>query len=170
MKEIEERVPFITGRASGLTMARSFSAACMKVAIADIEDDALAAAQAEFSDSNVNVIILKVDVTGRAALEEAAKGTESVLDKVHVVCNNAGVAITAIINNHPHENWDWVVGVNFDGLIKGIRVFANSILTHGEVGRIVSTASMAGLTGTQGFSVYTTSKFTVVGMSEVIAT
>lgn len=171
MEDVDGKVAFITGGASGLglAMARSFSAAGMRVAIADIEDDALVAAQAEFSESNANVITMKVDVTDRAALEKAAKKTESIFEKVHVVCNNAGVAMSGNIKNHTYKDWDWVMGVNLDGVINGVQVFANRILSHGEGGHIVNTASMAGLTGIQGLSVYNTSKFAVVGMSEAIA-
>ena len=94
MKDVAGKVAFITGGASGLglAMARSFTGAGMKVAIADVQDDALAAAREEFSESNANVITIKVDVTDRDALEEAAKETEAAFEKVHVVCNNAGVA------------------------------------------------------------------------------
>ena len=79
MKDVAGKVAFITGGASGLglAMARSFTGAGMKVAIADVQDDALAAAQKEFSESNADVITIKVDVTDRDALEEAAKENRS---------------------------------------------------------------------------------------------
>ena len=72
MKDVAGKVAFITGGASGLglAMARSFTGAGMKVAIADVQDDALAAAREEFSESNANVITIKVDVTDRDALEQ----------------------------------------------------------------------------------------------------
>ena len=171
MKDVAGKVAFITGGASGLglAMARSFTAAGMKVAIADIQDDALAAAQQEFSESNADVITIKVDVTDRDALEEAAKETESAFEKIHVVCNNAGVAVSGNIKDHTYQDWDWVMGVNLDGVINGMQVFTNRVISHGEGGHIVNTASMAGHVGIQGMSIYNTSKFAVVGMSEAIA-
>ncbi len=95
MKDVTGKVAFITGGASGmgLAMARSFSAAGMKVAIADIEQDALDRVKAEFAKTNAEVITLKVDVTDRDAMENAARETEAAFGKVHVVCNNAGVAV-----------------------------------------------------------------------------
>ena len=171
MKDVAGKVAFITGGASGLglAMARSFTGAGMKVAIADIEDTALEAARQEFSESNADVITIKVDVTDRDALEEAARQTESAFEKVHVVCNNAGVALTGNIKDHTYKDWDWVTNVNIGGVINGMQVFTNRILSHGEGGHIVNTASMAGLAGSQGMSIYDTSKFAVVGMTEAIA-
>jgi NADP-dependent 3-hydroxy acid dehydrogenase YdfG len=98
MKDVTGKVAFITGGASGmgLAMARSFSAAGMKVAIADIEQDALDRVVAEFKKTNAKVIGLKVDVTDRAAMERAARDTEAAFGKVHVVCNNAGVAVGGV--------------------------------------------------------------------------
>ncbi|MBO6556737.1 MAG: SDR family NAD(P)-dependent oxidoreductase [Pseudomonadales bacterium] len=171
MKDVAGKVAFITGGASGLglAMARSFTGAGMKVAIADIEHNALDAAAAEFAESNADVITLKVDVTDRDALEEAARETEAAFEKIHVVCNNAGVAVSGHIKDHTYKDWDWVMGVNLDGVINGVQVFANRIISHGEGGHIVNTASMAGMVGVQSMSIYNTSKFAVVGMSEAIA-
>lgn len=171
MKDVAGKVAFITGGASGLglAMAKSFTGAGMKVAIADVQEDALAAAKESFAESNADVITIKVDVTDRDAMEQAAKETEAAFEKVHVVCNNAGVAISGNIADHNYRDWDWVMGVNLDGVINGIQVFTNRILSHGEGGHIVNTASMAGLAGMQGMSIYNTSKFAVVGLSEAIA-
>ena len=108
MDNVAGKVAFITGGASGLglAMARSFSAAGMKVVIADIQDDALAAAKEEFFDTNANVITMKVDVTDREAMEHAAKDTIEAFGKVHVLCNNAGVALTGEIGDMSYQDWD----------------------------------------------------------------
>ena len=108
MENVAGKVAFITGGASGLglAMARSFTGAGMKVAIADIQDDALAAAKEEFTESNADVITIKVDVTDRDAMEEAAKETESAFDKVHVLFNNAGAAVTGNILETTYKDWD----------------------------------------------------------------
>ena len=168
MKDVAGKTAFITGGASGLglAMARSFTGAGMKVAIADIQEDALAAVQEEFAESNADVITIKVDVTDREALEEAARETEAAFDKVHVVCNNAGVASRGNIRDTSYQDWDWVMGVNLDGVINGMQVFTNRIIEHGEGGHFVNTASMAGHLGIQGTSIYNTTKFAVVGLSE----
>ena len=93
MRDWAGKVAFVTGSASGigLAMARSFSAVGMKVAIADIEEQALAQAQAYFAPSNAEAIALRVDVTGRDAMARADDETERTFGKVHVVCNNVAV-------------------------------------------------------------------------------
>jgi NAD(P)-dependent dehydrogenase (short-subunit alcohol dehydrogenase family) len=170
MKSVAGKVAFVTGGASGmgLAMARSFSAAGMKVVIADIEQAALDKVQAEFRASNSQALTLKVDVTNRDAMEAAAKETERAFGKVHVVCNNAGVVVGGAVDDMNYRDWDWVVGVNLAGVINGVQTFVNRIKSHGEGGHIVNTASMAGHLAIPGLGVYNTTKYAVVGMSEVM--
>jgi len=170
MKDLAGKVAFVTGGASGmgLAMVRAFAAAGMKVAVADIEQKALDAVAAEFAGSNTELITLKVDVTDREAMSRAADATEAAFGKVHVVCNNAGVAVGGSIEQMSYADWDWVMKVNVDGVINGVQTFVNRILAHGEGGHIVNTASMAGHMPVPGLSVYNTSKFAVVGLSEAI--
>ncbi len=170
MKDVAGKVAFVTGGASGmgLAMARSFSAAGMKVVIADIEDAALERVDAEFRKSNADVLTLKVDVTDRGAMEQAARRTEAAFDKVHVVCNNAGVAVGGALDVMEYKDWDWVIGVNLSGVINGVQTFINRIKAHGEGGHIVNTASMAGHMAIPGLGVYNTTKYAVVGLSETM--
>jgi NAD(P)-dependent dehydrogenase (short-subunit alcohol dehydrogenase family) len=65
-----------------------------------------------------------------------------------------------------YADWDWVLKVNLDGVVNGVQTFLPRMLAHGEGGHIVNTASMAGHVGVPGLSVYSTSKFAVVGLSE----
>ena len=170
MRDIVGKTAFITGGASGmgLAMARSFAAAGMKVVIADIEQAALDAVQAEFEASNAEFLTLPLDVTDRAAMEDAAAAAEARFGNVHVMCNNAGVAVSGPIDAMTYNDWDWVLGVNLDGVVNGIQVFTNRIKTHGEGGHFVNTASMAGHVSLPGMSVYTATKFAVVGISETM--
>ena len=170
MRNITGKVAFITGGASGmgLAMARSFAAAGMKVAIADIEQDALDRVKAEFDASNAEVITLQVDVTDRAAMEAAADATEAAFDKVHVLVNNAGVAVGGSLDQMSYEDWDWVMGVNLDGVVNGLQAFVQRIKAHGEGGHVVNTASLAGHFAIPGLGVYTATKYAVVGISETL--
>lgn len=168
MKDVAGKVAFITGGASGLglAMAQSFSAAGMKVVIADIEDAALEAAAASFAESNAEVITVKADVTDRDSMEEARAQTLDAFGKVHVLCNNAGVVVYGSVAEMTAKDWDWVMKVNLDGVINGAVTFLDDLRSHGEGGHIVNTASIAGHYGIPGLGVYCTSKFAVVGMSE----
>ncbi|TDJ23821.1 MAG: SDR family NAD(P)-dependent oxidoreductase, partial [Gammaproteobacteria bacterium] len=107
MQDLVGKVAFITGGASGLglAMARSFSAAGMKVVVADIEQNALDLVATEFAASNAEVLTVNVDVTDRDAMEQAAIATEQAFGKVHVVCNNAGVAVGGSIDEMSFADW-----------------------------------------------------------------
>ena len=170
MEDVAGKVAFVTGAASGmgLAMARSFAAAGMKVVLADVEEEALEQARASFGPTNADVIAVRVDVTDRDAMAAAADRTEEAFGKVHVLVNNAGVAVGGSIADMAYTDWDWVVGVNLDGVVNGVQTFLPRILAHGEGGHIVTTASLAGLLPFAGLGVYNTTKYAVVGMSEAM--
>ena len=170
MEDVAGKVAFVTGAASGmgLAMARSFAAAGMKVVLADVEEEALERARASFGPTNADIIAIRVDVTDRDAMADAADRTEEAFGKVHVLCNNAGVAVSGSIAEMAYEDWDWVVGVNVDGVVNGVRTFLPRILAHGEGGHVVNTASLAGLLPFPGLGVYNATKYAVVGMSEAM--
>lgn len=169
MKNIEGKVAFITGGASGmgLGMARVFSKAGMKIVIADIRRDNLNSAMEHFRGDNTGVHALQVDVADRAAMARAADEAERVFGKVHVLCNNAGVGIVGPILDATYDDWDWGMGVNLGGVINGVQTFASRIRKHGEGGHIVTTASMSGLLGGVA-GIYATAKYAVVGFMETL--
>ncbi len=170
MRDVAGKTAFVTGGASGigLAMARSFAAAGMNVAIADIEEGALESALTSLAPTNAEVIPLRVDVTDRDAMARAADATEAAFGKVHVVCNNAGVAVGGPTDAMSYADWDWVVSVNVNGVINGVQTFTDRIKAHGEGGHFVNTASMAGHLAIGGLGVYNATKFAVVGMSEAM--
>jgi NAD(P)-dependent dehydrogenase (short-subunit alcohol dehydrogenase family) len=168
MKELRDKVAFITGGASGLGlgMAKAFGREGMKVVIADIEEAALQRAVQELRDSQVRAEGVLCDVSSRGALREAALKTIAMFGKVHVVCNNAGVAAGGPIGTVAERDWDWVMDVNLMGVVYGTEVFVPLIESHGEGGHFVNTASMAGMLGIPNMEPYCATKFAVVAMSE----
>jgi NADP-dependent 3-hydroxy acid dehydrogenase YdfG len=170
MQDLAGKTAFVTGGASGLglSMVRAFSASGMQVAVADVEQSALDRVAAEFQDGQARILPLHVDVTDRAALAAAADETEAAFGPVHVVCNNAGVAVGGSIDQMTFADWDWVLGVNVDGVVNGIQTFLPRMLAHGQGGHFVNTASLAGQFAVPGLSVYNASKFAVVGLSEAM--
>ena len=170
MRDVAGKVAFVTGAASGLglAMARSFAAAGMRVAMADIEEEALDQAHASFDAGNAEVIALPLDVTDRAAMAAAADRTEAAFGKIHVLCNNAGVALGGPFAHTAYADWDWVLGVNLQGVINGVATILPRIVAHGEGGHVVNTASMAGLLAFGRAGVYNTTKYAVLGMSEAM--
>lgn len=168
MQDVQGKCAFITGGASGigLGMARAFAEAGMQVAIADIQSDALDGALDILRHSTNAVHGVVLDVTDRPAMARAADEVEEVFGKVHVLCNNAGVANRGWLDRASYDDWDWVLGVNLGGVINGVHSFVPRIKAHGEGGHVINTASMAGLAASVGNGVYCTSKFAVVGLSE----
>jgi NAD(P)-dependent dehydrogenase (short-subunit alcohol dehydrogenase family) len=168
MKDVSGKVAFITGGASGVGfgVAKAFTAAGMKVVIADIRQDHLDEAMKSFPGAPVHPI--RLDVTDRKAMARAADETERVFGKVHIVCNNAGINLFNDIGDASYDDWDWVLGVNLGGVINGVRTFVPRIKAHGEGGHVVNTASMAAFIASAIPGIYCASKFAVRGLSEAL--
>src|ERR1700730_1821191 len=171
MRELAGKTVFVTGGAGGIGLAlgRAFAEAGMKVMLADIEPDALAAAVKSLDRFGPNIRGVGCDVADPISVERAAQASYEAFGNVHVVCNNAGVAAGGGIDSISLDSWRWVLDVNLMGVLHGIRSFLPHLRAHGEGGHIVNTASMAGLQSGLGFSPYATSKFAVVAMSEGLA-
>lgn len=171
MKDLAGKTAFVTGGASGIgfALAHAFADAGMKVMLADIETDALAAAVKALHDLGRDVRGVACDVADPASVERAAQASYVAFGNVHVVCNNAGVGGGSGIDDISLDTWRWVLDVNLMGVVHGIRTFLPHIRSHGEGGHFVNTASMAGMSSGLGFSPYSASKFAVVNMSEGLA-
>jgi NAD(P)-dependent dehydrogenase (short-subunit alcohol dehydrogenase family) len=150
-------------------MARAFAAEGMKVMLADVEQGALDQALKQLGEFGPIVRGVACDVADPDSVEHAAQAAFAAFGKVHVLCNNAGVAAGGGIDTISLDNWRWVVDVNLMGVVHGVRSFLPHIRGHGEGGHIVNTASMAGMNAGLGFSPYAASKFAVVAMSEGLA-
>ncbi|MEH2545897.1 NAD(P)-dependent dehydrogenase (short-subunit alcohol dehydrogenase family) [Bradyrhizobium sp. AZCC 2262] len=168
MRDFAGKTAFVTGGAAGIGLAlgRAFAQSGMKVMLADIEADALQAAVKSLQEISPDISGTICDVADAASVERAAQAAFDAFGKVHVVCNNAGVAAGGGIDHISLDNWRWVIDVNLMGVLHGIKSFLPHIRAHGEGGHIVNTASMAGMQGGLGFSPYGASKFAVVSMSE----
>jgi NAD(P)-dependent dehydrogenase (short-subunit alcohol dehydrogenase family) len=171
MQELSGKTAFVTGGASGigLALARAFAAEGMAVMLADIEPSALDAAVADLTAKGARVAGVVCDVADPASVEAAAQATITEFGKVHIVCNNAGVAAAGHLDPVSLSDWRWVTDVNLMGVVHGVAAFLPHIRAHGEGGHFVNTASIAGMMSTMGFSPYTASKFAVVGASEGLA-
>jgi NAD(P)-dependent dehydrogenase (short-subunit alcohol dehydrogenase family) len=167
MKELADKVAFVTGAASGigLGIATALAQAGVKVMLADIEKSALDKAVEGLKRTNAAVDGVVVDVSVRGAIEEGAAKTIERFGKVHILVNNAGVGGEGPIARWTNAGWDWVLGVNLQSVIYGFQTFVPLMREHGEGGHVVSTASMAGLLATQGAQ-YGATKHAVVAISE----
>jgi NAD(P)-dependent dehydrogenase (short-subunit alcohol dehydrogenase family) len=170
LREVTGKVAFITGGDSGigLGIARAFTDAGMKVVITYRTRAHLDEAMKLLAGAADRVHAISLDVTDRAAMEQAAAETVQVFGKVHVLVNNAGVGVIGGLSHATYEDWDWAMSVNAGGVFNGVRCFLPRIQAQGEGGQIVSVASLAGLLGHAPAGVYTASKFAVVGMMEAL--
>jgi len=167
MKDFAGKVAVMTGGASGIgrAMAERFGAEGMKIVLADIEEEALKQAEAEFREKGVDVLAVLTDVSKPEEIEKLAQQALNAFGGVHIVCNNAGVAggFGSTWEN-TLADWKWIVGVNLWGVIHGMRTFLPIMLEQGEEGHIVNTASIAGLMPGRG--IYGVTKQAVVALSE----
>ncbi len=168
-------IAVITGAASGFGLEASRVAARrgMKIVMADVQADALTAAQAEIEGLGAEVLPFRLDVSKAAEVEALAAATLARFGVPNFVFNNAGVGAGGLIWEHTAADWDWVIGVNLMGVAHGVRVFTPAMLEAAArnpawEGHVVNTASMAGLLNAPNMGVYNVSKHAVVSMSETL--
>jgi NAD(P)-dependent dehydrogenase (short-subunit alcohol dehydrogenase family) len=168
MKDYSGKVVVITGAASGFgrEFARIAAKLGMKLALADVQADALAATVDELKAAGAEVFGEKTDVSRGDDVERLAHRTLDTFGGVHLLFNNAGVGVFGPVWENSVKDWEWVLGVNLWGVIHGVRVFTPIMLAQGAAGHIVNTASVAGLVTPQLMGVYNTSKHAVVALSE----
>jgi len=144
MKDFAGKVAFITGGASGagFGQAQVFSEAGMKVVIADVRDDYLAEAKDYFSAKKADVRTVKLDVTDREGYANAADEVERVYGAPpDLLVLTAGVNVFGPAEASTFEDFDWVVGVLFGGVVNGLVTFAPRMIKAGKGGHITATVS-----------------------------
>lgn len=170
MTSIEGKVAVVTGAASGIgfAMAKRFATEGANVVLADIEEGALESAATDLRSTGTEALAVRTDVSKLADVQALAAKTVDHFGKVHIVCNNAGVATAGLLAESTIRDWEWVVGVNLWGVIYGVNTFLPILLEQGEECHIVNTASVAGLITGPGMGIYCTTKHAVVALSEAL--
>lgn len=166
MADLSGRVAVVTGAASGIgyALAEKWARSGMKVALADIEEDALERAADRLGEIG-KVMAVPTDVSLADSVDDLRRQAEA-FGHVSVVCNNAGVAGMGGAGawEKSVSEWQWVLSVNLWGVINGMRAFVPGMVERDE-GHIVNTASVAGLLPLPFGAPYSASKHAVVGMS-----
>jgi len=170
MKDLRGKTAVITGAASGigLALARRAAREGMRLVLADLDAGELDAAAADLRAAGADVLARMVDVARAGEVQALADEAFARFGAVHLLANNAGVALCKPAWEVSAEDWAWVLGVNLHGVIHGLQAFVPRMLEGGEEGRIVNTASAAGLLSPPGFAAYSVSKHAVVALSEVL--
>jgi len=165
------KVAFITGAGTGIGfgVARAFSNAGMRLALSYRNEEQRARCTQWFADNGRDQPLwIKLDVTDREGFAKAADEVMSHFGKCHVLVNNAGVSVFGPTDEAGYADYDWIMGVNFGGVVNGVTSFLPKIKETGEGGHVVNVASMAAyLSGPQA-GIYTASKFAVRGLTECL--
>ncbi len=166
------RVAVVTGAASGIgrALAEEFAASGSAVVVADLDAAEAEVVAAGLRTSGAEALAVAVDVADAAAVDALAATTLEQFGRVDVLCNNAGVSTFNLLRDQTLEDWKWVVGVNFWGVVHGIRSFLPIMRDQGTPAHIVNTASIAGLvSGVAFIGPYSATKVAVVSISETLA-
>lgn len=166
----EDRSVVITGGASGIgrATALAFAREGARVAIADLNDARLAETERELLAIAPDSLAVHCDVSRDAEVEALAQQTAARFGQVDILMNNAGVMLRGPLEKMPVSEWEWIMGINFFGAVRGVRAFAPAMIQRGR-GHIVNTASIGGLLGGRPHSAgYSASKFALVGFSETL--
>jgi NAD(P)-dependent dehydrogenase (short-subunit alcohol dehydrogenase family) len=169
LNELGGKLAVVTGAASGLgrAMALAFAAEGMHLALADVDEAGLALTRKDVSALGLKSFSMRVDVSKASEVEAFAQKCSQELGAVHLVCNNAGVALSGPVWETSEAEWQWILGVNLLGVVNGVRAFAPRLIAQDE-GHIVNTASVAGLISPPGMGAYCVSKHAVVTLSEAL--
>lgn len=167
--EWKGRVAFITGAVTGigLGVAQAFADAGMKLALSyRNEDDRAAAAKWFAAKGHDQPLFLKLDVTDRARFAEVAQEVIDHYGEVHVLVNNAGVSVFGPSDEASYDDYDWIMGVNFGGVVNGLQSFLPKIKSASGRRHVTNIASMAAFLPGPQAGIYTASKFAVRGLTE----
>ncbi len=172
--EFSGKTAFVTGAANGigLGICRALARNGVNIVLADIEQAQLDIARGELATVNVRTRAIQVDVSDAAAFERAADEAEAEFGNVHFLFNNAGVSLGAMpLWEMTSAQWEWIFGVNVQGVINGIRTWVPRMRRHGEAGRVVNTASIGGLQVNPKLrnGSYAMTKYAIVAASEALA-
>ena len=172
MKNFEGKTAVITGAASGIgkALAEKFAKEKMQVVLADIEEEALEKTVENLRHYQHRVIGIKADVLVEDSITELFAKAKEEYGNIHILCNNAGIGAnsgTKAIWEIEKNDWDWVMGVNYQSVLYGLQTFIPHMLEHGEEGHVVTTVSLAGLL--PGAGTYGVSKHAVMALTEALS-
>ena len=167
MKNFKNKVAAITGAASGMgrELAVELAQRGCHVALSDVNEAGLAETAALARKHGVKVSTAKLDVSNREAVNAWANQVATEFGQVNLVFNNAGVALGATLDKVKPEDFEWIMGINFWGVVWGTQAFLPHLKKSGD-GHVVNTSSLFGLMSQPTQGTYNASKFAVRGFTE----
>lgn len=170
MKDFKNKVVVITGAGSGIgrALALNFAGKGARLALSDVNEAGLAETVALAEKAGApDVHSARLDVADRAAFVAYAKDVAGHFGQVNVVINNAGVALAGNAVDLAYDDMDWIVGINFWGVVHGTKEFLPYLIESGD-GHVVNLSSLFGLLAIPGQSAYNATKFAVRGFTEAL--
>lgn len=169
MRELRGKVAVVTGAASGIgrALAHELAAAGCELAISDVDEAGLAQTRAAVEGRGTRVTSARLDVADRAAVHAYADAVAAEHGRVNVVVNNAGVALSSLIEQMRYEDFDWLMGINFWGVVHGTKAFLPHLRRAGD-GHVVNVSSVFGIIGVPTQAAYNAAKFAVRGFTEAL--
>ena len=170
MKSFKEKVAVITGAGSGMgrylaiLLARDGADVC----VCDVNEKTLNETVIMLRKYNVSVSSHLLDVSDKESIEALPQKVIDQHGKVDLVFNNAGVGSGSYFQDMNKDNWDWVMGINFEGVVNSTRAFIPHMINNSEAA-IINTSSIFGMVAIPGQSVYHATKFAVRGFTESLA-
>lgn len=167
MRELEGKVAVVTGAGSGIgrETALALGAKGCRLALCDVDQDSLDELSAELQSAGSFVTTHHVDVANKAQMQAFADDVVAAHGGVQILVNNAGVTIIASFEDQSLEDFEWIVGVNFWGVVYGCKFFLPHLKASGE-GHIVNLSSVFGIIAPPLQTSYVATKFAVRGYSE----
>jgi NAD(P)-dependent dehydrogenase (short-subunit alcohol dehydrogenase family) len=170
MHELKGKAAVVTGAGSGI--GRELALACaregMGVVLADIDEAGMRETAAAIAPLGARAESLRCDVSKPLEVEALAERAWERFGAVHLLFNNAGVAVAGPVWAATLEDWKWTLDINLMGVVHGVRSFVPRMLAQGGECHVVNTASVAGLVDIPGSGVYCVSKHGVVALSECL--
>ncbi len=170
MKSLDSKVVVITGAGSGIGRALSLNVAAKGalLAVSDWNETALAETVERLKNAGAREVRSDVlDVSNREAFAEYAVAVKAQFGRVNVVVNNAGVSHTGPVTEMEYADFDWLMGINFWGVVHGTKEFLPHLIESGD-GHVVNISSLFGLVSMPGQSTYNAAKYAVRGFTESV--
>jgi NADP-dependent 3-hydroxy acid dehydrogenase YdfG len=167
-RDFENKHVLITGAGSGIGRETAFAFAESGAALelVDIAVEGLERTALLCRNLGATAHAHVVDVSDAQAMKGLAERVHARAGALDVLMNNAGVGVAGDFVGTELSAWDWAIAINVKGVVHGCHFFLPNMIARGGGGHVVNVASAAGLVAPRGMSVYATTKFAVVGLSE----